>query len=168
MKKINLLLITMLISTVLFAQKIAITEVPAQVTSDFKNRFPAADKVVWEKDNTLLKANFINEGSKMEIAYQNNAWQLTKWAIAIEFAPQKIKDYIIQNYSAYKIKEFNFLDKNSSERLYEVVIMKKKKPNITLIFDSTAIFLRNADEEVKKEEIKKEEIKKEEVKDVKK
>ena len=66
MKKINLLLITMLISTVLFAQKIAITEVPAQVTSDFKNRFPAADKVVWEKDNTLLKANFINEGSKME------------------------------------------------------------------------------------------------------
>ncbi|MFZ4414780.1 MAG: hypothetical protein ACOYOV_16970 [Bacteroidales bacterium] len=148
MKKINLFLLTMLISTVIFAQKLNVSDVAAQVTTDFKNRFPAAEKAIWSKDNALVKVNFINDGNSMELAYQNNNWLQTKWIIANEFAPQKIKEYTTQFYLGYKIKEIGFLDKNSGERIYEVVIIKKKKPNLTLIFDTGNTFLR-IDGEVK-------------------
>ncbi len=155
MKKINLFLVTMLISTVLFAQKLAVNDVPVQVTNDLKNRFPAAEKAIWEKDNAVIKVAFINDGSKMEIAYQNNNWQYTKWIFAIDYAPQKIKDYVTQNYAAYKIKELGFLDKSGGERIYEVIITKKKKNNMTLIFDSSNNFLRIDGEIKKAEEVKK-------------
>ena len=149
MKKLNLFLFTMLISTVLFAQKLAVNDVPAQAMNDFKNRFPAAEKTIWEKNDVILKVNFLNDGNKIEVAYQNNNWQETKWGIATEYAPKKIKDYTLQYYPAYKIKELFFVDKSSGERVYEVVIAKKKKDSMTLIFDSSSSFLRIM-EEIKK------------------
>ena len=155
MKKINLLLITMLISTILFAQKLAINDVPAQVINELKTRFPAAEKAIWEKDNTIIKVSFINDGNKMEVAYQSNNWQQTKWIFDTEYTSQKIKDYNTQFYTGYKIKELAFLDKSSGERIYEVVITKKKKDNLILIFDASGTFLR-IDGEIKKvEEVKK-------------
>ncbi|MFZ4399333.1 MAG: hypothetical protein ACOYO1_04800 [Bacteroidales bacterium] len=155
MKKINLFLLTMLFSTILFAQKLAVNDVPAQLTADLKTRFPAAEKAIWVKDNIIIKVSFISDGSNMEIEYQNNNWLQTKWVIGIEFAPQKIKDYLTQFYAGYKIKEIGFLDKNTGERIYEVVTMKKKKPDMTLFFDASNNFLRIADDVKKVEEIKK-------------
>jgi hypothetical protein len=132
----------MLISTVLFAQKLAVTDVPAQVSTDLKTRFPAAEKAIWEKDNAIYKVNFINDGSKMEITYQNTTWQYTKWIMGIEYVPQKIKDYVAQYYTGDKVIALSFLDKSSGERVYEVEIAKKKKDIKKLIFDSSNNFLR--------------------------
>ncbi len=154
MKKINLFLITMLISTVLFAQKLAEKDVAVQVKNDLKNRFPAAEKAIWEKDNSIIKVAFINDGSKIEVAYQNNIWQQTKWIMDTKYVPQKIKDYIAQHHAKYKIKELSFVDKNNRERLYEVKIAKKKKDKMTLIFNTSNAFLRIAGE-AKKENLKK-------------
>ncbi len=149
MKKINLFVLVMLLSTVLFAQKLTSNDVPAQTMNDFKNKFPSAEKATWEKNNEILKVNFINDANKMEVTYQNVNWQQTKWIMGVEYVPQKIKEYIAQFYIGHKVKEFSFIDKSSGERVYEVVIFKKKKDNIKLLFDSNNTFLR-IDEEVKK------------------
>jgi hypothetical protein len=148
MKKISLLLITMLISTVMFAQKLATTEVPAQAFADFKARFPNAEKAVWEKDNAIIKVIFMNDGNKMEIDYQNNIPMQTKWGFLKEYTPQKIKDYVAKFYAGYKITEVFFVDKSSGERVNEAIIMLKKKDTKILIFDISNNFLR-IDETVK-------------------
>jgi len=161
MKKINLLFIALLFSSVVFAQKLAVSDVPVQLTTDLKTRFPSADKVLWIKDNAIVKVNFINDGSNMELAYQNNNWQYSKWFFSLDFAPQKIKDYNTQYYVGYKMKSLSFVDKSSGERIYEVVLAKKKKADVTLIFDSSNNFLRVEGEVKKPEEVKKtDEIKK--------
>ena len=148
MKKISLLLITMLISTVMFAQKLATSDVPAQAIADFKARFPNAEKAVWEKDNAIIKVIFTNEGNKMEVDYQNNVPMRTKWGILKEYTPQKIKDYVAKYYAGYKITDLWFIDKSSGERVNEAIIKLKKKDVKALIFDISNNFLR-VDETVK-------------------
>jgi hypothetical protein len=149
MKKISLLLFSMLISSFIFSQKLAATDVPAQAFADLKARFPNAEKADWvKKDNVMITVNFINDGNKMEIDYQNNVPILTKWGINKEYLPQKIKDYVTKYYAAYKISEMYFVDKSSGERVNEVIITLKKKEKKTLVFDTSNNFLR-LDEPIK-------------------
>lgn len=141
MKKISLIMLAILLSTFAFSQKEG-KEIPPQVINDFKAKFPAATKIKWEKNKEKIEAQFINDDTKMKTEYLNNAWKKTCYAFKIDYTPQKIKDYIIQYYGLYKIKEVNFTDNNLGERLYEVEITKKKKDKITLIFDISSNFLR--------------------------
>ncbi len=148
MRKISLVMLAILFSTFAFSQKEG-KEIPPQVINDFKAKFPSATKIKWEKNKEKIEAQFINDDSKMEIEYLNNAWKKTSYEFKFEYTPQKIKDYIKQYYALYKIKEVNFTDNNLGERLYEVEIAKKKKDKMTLIFDINSNFLRIENQDTK-------------------
>jgi hypothetical protein len=142
MKKLSLLMLMILIAVSAIAQNSDDKSVPPQVLNDFKAKFPAATKIKWVTDKSLTEVSFINDDSKMKMKYQNNGWLKTEWELKPDYTPQKVKDYVKQFYALYKIKVVYFTDNNMGERLYEVEIVKKKKDQLTLIFDISSNFLR--------------------------
>ncbi len=130
------------ISNFCFAQKIESKNIPAQLSNDFKSRFPEATNTKWLKEGKHLKALFTKDGNKMVAWYDNNTWVKTEWCIPNNIAPLKIKEYISKYYNGYKINEIGFVETINSEREYEAEISKKKKNVTKLIFDISGNFIR--------------------------
>ncbi len=151
MKKIAILFVSMLIVFGAFAQKLSDKDVPIGILNDFKNRFPSAEKVQWSKDNTKHVAEFKHEDNNVRVEYDNSVWYRTFWNIPAEYTPMKIKDYVNQYYTGYKITKIDMMETNAQEKSYVVTCVKKKKEVMELYFELTGSFQKKVDKnEVKK------------------
>lgn len=119
--------ITMFIS--LQAQKITDNKVPAVVTKAFKAKFPTATKAKWElEDSKDYEVNFkINKAEHSAVFDASGIWMETETEIDVSQLPSAVSQAISKQFSGYKIKEPEMVEKKDKGKYYEVELTKGKE-----------------------------------------
>lgn len=74
------------------------TQVPAEVTTAFAERYPSATPK-WEKGKGLYKAEFYNESGEVDVWFKaNGEWVMTQTDIFPQNLPEAVKNYVATNY----------------------------------------------------------------------
>jgi hypothetical protein len=121
------------VCTSAFAQKIP---VPQAANDAFAAKFPNAEKIKWDKENSSeFEANFTLEGTQMSAVFTNDGtWKETETTIDISQLPQPVIDSVNHNYSGGKLFGASKIVRADGSTVYEADIkIKKKKKEV--LFD---------------------------------
>jgi len=142
MKKIILIIPTLLITTFTFAQKIKDNDVPSEVRLSFQKLHPNIKDVDWEKEDANFEAEFEAGKTETSVVFDSKGNILeTETEIASSELPATIANYISTNYPGQNIKEAAKIVTANGTVMYEAEIKDKD-----LIFDSNGSLVK----EVKK------------------
>lgn len=122
--------------------------IPENIKSKFKQTFPDAVNVKWEKssDDTEWEADFIMSGSKQSARYTSDGkWFETEYEIVISKIPEAIKTKIASMYPEYKIIKAEVVSTNSGKK-YEIKLNKGQE-NIAVYYNEEGIFIKQGKED---------------------
>jgi len=119
MKQFILMSFMLAISSVLFAGN-----PPETVNKAFKQKFPNAVEIKWEKDGVQeWEANFKLEGINMTSNFNNSGeWLETETEIPASKIPDKIIMAINASYKNYKVVSGAIIERSKASTIYEVDI----------------------------------------------
>jgi hypothetical protein len=102
-------------------------EVPVNVKSAFSQKFPAASKVKWGKENdNEWEAEFKLDGRKYSANFDNNGtWMETEYAVTKKEIPDAVKASLEKEFVGYKIEESE-ISETAEGKVYEFAIEKGK------------------------------------------
>ena len=129
MKKLVILLISTMLTTASQAQQGSKVEAPHAVSNAFHLKFPKAENVKWEMEDVKnYEANFqINKTEFSAVFNSLGIWQETETEIKTIELPDAVKESINKQFSGYKIKEADKVEKILSPVGYEVELKKGKE-----------------------------------------
>lgn len=127
MKKLFVLLVSVMTATAANAQKIATESVPTPVTTAFKAKFSIAEKTAWEMDYDNYVADFSVGKTNFSAKFDKDGkWIETVTYVKSSELPKGIKETLSKKYgelSAYKIEDAKKIEKEK-ETIYEMEIIK--------------------------------------------
>jgi len=145
MKKLVLIMVTAMITSLTYAQKMKEKEVPTSVKIAFQKQYPNAKETKWKKENDNFEAEFEIKEIEYSVLIDTKGNILeTELEIKADELPANAKDYISKNYKEQKIKEAAKITDARGIVTYEAEI----KGN-DLIFDSNGNFIRVESEQKK-------------------
>lgn len=127
MKKIMvLLLLTVLMSYTVSAQKISADKVPAAVSSAFKVKFPNVIKVSWEVENANeYEAGFKLNGEEVSANFDKaGKWLETETEIKVSALPATIQSTLNKEFAGFKTNEASKIESLKNGKGFEVEIQK--------------------------------------------
>lgn len=131
-KPFSLLLLYTCMAMATYAQKV---NVPAVVTNVFKEKFPAATDLKWEKENSKeLEANFkLNNAAVSANFGLDGTWKETETTINASELPPAVTNAVNTKYPGNTIFLAERIEKPGNTVLYEVNIkVKGKKKELEL------------------------------------
>jgi hypothetical protein len=146
MKNIFILLVVFSISLVqAFSQKSA----PENVRKEFAKKYPAAQSVKWDSEETNeWEAEFNINGTEMSASFDNKGvWLETENEISAKDLPASVTNTIAKDFAGFKMGEIS-ANETPQMKGYEVEL-KKGESSFEVIFD-------NSGKVIKKTELKKE------------
>lgn len=136
---ISSLALVLLTASYSFAQEKSATPT-AQAKATFKQQFPAATKVKWEKEKGDFEVNFMEKGTEMSAVFSpQGSLKETERTITAAELPEPAKAYLEKNYKGKKIKEAAKITKADASVNYEAKINKTD-----LLFDASGKFIKVA------------------------
>jgi Putative beta-lactamase-inhibitor-like, PepSY-like len=128
MKKIMLLGLVCLLSSLAHAQKPKEIEVPAAVKTAFAKRFPQAKKVEWSMENASeYEAEYELSGTEQASNFDASGnWLVTETEIKKSELPSSVQAAIAKQFAGYKIEEPEKGETSDIEMFYEVELAKGK------------------------------------------
>lgn len=128
MKKSLLFFVTVISISSVFAQKIAVDNVPASVITAFKAKFSIAEKITWELDYDNYEADFTVGKNDFSSKFDKDGkWLETVTYLKPSELPKEIKEALSKKYgeilSAYKIDDAKKIEKEK-ETIYTMEITK--------------------------------------------
>jgi len=142
MKKLALMMVAAMITSLTFAQKLQEKGVPAPVKTAFQKQYPNAKETKWEKENDNYEADFEIEETDYSVLMDASGNILeTELEISIDALPANVKNYVSKNYSGKKIKEAAKITDAKGTVTYEAEIKGKD-----LLFDSNGNFIKEETE----------------------
>lgn len=138
MKKLALMTVTAMITSLTFAQKLQEKDVPVQVKTAFQKQFPNTKEAKWEKEGNNFEAEFELNNTEQSVLLdaQGNLIE-TEIEIAVNQLPNGVLDYIKTNYQGEKVKEAAKITDVKGVITYEAEIK-----GMDLIFDSNGKFVK--------------------------
>ncbi len=138
MKKTAVTMVVMLFATLTFAQKMQEKNVPANVKSTFKKKYPTATAVKWDKQGEKYEASFDlnNTDNSVLMDAQGNIIE-TEVEIELTQLPKGILDYVKTHYGGKQAKEGAKITDAKGIVTYEVEIKE-----MDLIFDNNGKFIK--------------------------
>ncbi len=130
---ILLLTLVLCVCTSAYAQKI---NVPQAAKDAFADKFPKAEDVKWDKENSSeYEANFKLDGVEMSAVFtKDGTWKETETSIGTDQLPQLVLDAIKLNYSSGTLYGASKIVRADDTTIYEADIkMKSKKKEV--LFD---------------------------------
>ncbi len=126
--------------TLIFAQ----TKTPASVIDAFKNKFPNATVVKWDKENAHeYEASFTWNGSKFSSNFSDmGEWLETESAITFDQLPEKVKQTFNKGHKEEKIKAVAKIENSKGQTKYEVEVKKMEK-TIELFYNTDGTELKD-------------------------
>lgn len=120
-----------------FCQKIQEKNVPQAVKLAVQKQYPQVKETEWQKENEHYEAEFIQNGTEISLLLdaQGNIME-TEIEISVEMLPQKVREYVSQNYPKEKIKEAAKITDAKGNLSYEAEIKKTD-----LYFDAQGNFI---------------------------
>ena len=126
------------LATILNAQ----TKVPAAAESAFKQKFPSATNVKWDKENkNEYEAAFILDGKKGSANFSSTGeWLETEVGVALTTVPAEVLAAVKNAYPASTVKEVFSIETKAGKHYYEVEYTIGKKTNEVKVTAEGAIF----------------------------
>ncbi|MBC8110213.1 MAG: PepSY-like domain-containing protein [Verrucomicrobia bacterium] len=138
MKKLTLILVIVLFSTLTFAQKLKKKDVPAEIKSAFQKQFPAAKRVKWTKEDSNFEAGFDQNDTEHSALFDAQGSLLaTAFAIEATQLPSSVLEYLSTKYAGQRITEVSKITDAKGTINYEVKIK-----DTDLIFDGEGKFIK--------------------------
>jgi hypothetical protein len=127
MKKL-ILTITVIVFLVFTTSGQTAKDVPAVIKSIFTQKFPAASKVEWGKENDQeWEAEFKLDGKECSATFDNaGTWIETESEISLKEIPAVVKTTLDKESAGYKIGE-SVIAENKDGKVYEFQLSKDKK-----------------------------------------
>lgn len=127
----------MLVMGILFMSATAnAIEVPDAIENAFKQKFPNAKKVKWEKENkTEYEASFMLDNKEMSAVYNSDgSLKEIETEIAVTELPKAVSDALNKNYPNAKVHEAAKIERSDNSVVYEAEIkVNGKKTDV--LFD---------------------------------
>jgi hypothetical protein len=137
-KLFKAVLVLLLFSTIVHAQKISSTKIPAEVKASFGKAHPQIGKVSWELENGSYEAGFSKNGvNTSELYSKTGALMETETEIKIASLPAGILAYVKGHYKGVSIKEAAKITSSKGVLTYGAAIKGKD-----LIFDDKGHFIK--------------------------
>jgi hypothetical protein len=123
-----------------FSQKIKASEVPQGILKAYQMKVIDTLTTNWEKIGSYYTAHFTKSNLKASMVFQESSeWIWTRWEIATQYLPKKVKEYITANYPKYKIASAIIEYKPGGE--FYLVGLKLKKEMPVLRFNIKSEFV---------------------------
>ena len=137
MKKSVIIVVTLVFSTIAFAQKVKATKVPEIVTKSLISKYPNAKNVKWDKEENNYEASFENNKTENSVLFNSNGKIIeTEVEISTAQLPKSILSYLSKNYKDQKVKEAAKIISEKGIVTYEAEIKGKD-----LLFDENGKLL---------------------------
>lgn len=137
MKKSVIIVVTLVLSTIAFAQKVKATKVPEIVTKSLISKYPNAKNVKWDKEENNYEASFENNKTESSVLFNSNGKIIeTEVEISTAQLPKSILSYLSKNYKDQKVKEAAKIISEKGIVTYEAEIKGKD-----LLFDENGKLL---------------------------
>jgi len=138
MKKLALMMVAAMITSLTFAQKLQENDVPAPVKTAFQKNFPQAKVEKWEKEGVNFEAEFELNKSEQSVLFDAQGGIIeTEIEIEISELPNGIVDYVKTNYKGQSVKEAAKISDTKGTLTYEAEIK-----GMDLLFDSNGKFIK--------------------------
>jgi len=138
MKKLALMMVAAMITSLTFAQKLQEKDVPASVKTAFQKNFPQAKVEKWEKEGVNFEAEFELNKSEQSVLFDAQGGIIeTEIEIEISELPNGIVDYVKTNYKGQSVKEAAKISDTKGTLTYEAEIK-----GMDLLFDSNGKFIK--------------------------
>ena len=135
MKKVLLVMVSVIFASVACSQKLSSAKVPQTVKEGLKRSHPVVSPA-WEMEDGNYEANFHEKGKAVSCVIDKGGTILeTETVIPHSQLPVAARTYVSQHYPKSKIREIAMIEKNGGEKNFEVVI-----PGKELVFDSNGNF----------------------------
>ncbi len=128
MKKIVIVCLASLVTSLGYTQKLKESEVPVVVKESFTKRFAKAVEVTWSKESdTEFEAEFKAGGQSQSANFdQSGKWLVTETEIKKAELPQAVMATIAKEFAGFKIEEIEKAETFDSGMFYEVALEKGK------------------------------------------
>ncbi len=138
MKKLALMTVAAMITSLTFAQKLQEKDVPASVKTAFQKNFPQAKVEKWEKEGSNFEAEFELNKTEQSVLFdaQGNLLE-TEVEIELNQLPKGVLEYVKANYKGQKVKEAAKITDAKGTLTYEAEIK-----GMDILFDSTGKFIK--------------------------
>jgi len=138
MKKLALMMVAAMITTLTFAQKLHEKDVPAQVKASFQKHYPNIKEVKWDKEGKKFEASFDLNKKDHSVLFdaQGNILE-TEVEIELSQLPKGILEYVKTNYKGEKVNEAAKITDANGIIVYEVEIK-----GLDLLFDSNGKYIK--------------------------
>jgi len=138
MKKLVLMTVAAMITSLTFAQKMQEKDVPAPVKTAFQKNFPQAKVEKWEKEGDNFEAEFELNKSEQSVLFDAQGIIIeTEIEIEISQLPNGVLDYVKTNYKGQSVKEAAKITDTKGTVTYEAEIKGRD-----LLFDSNGEFIK--------------------------
>jgi hypothetical protein len=138
MKKLTFLIITIIFSCLLQAQKLDASKVPDAVKKSFNNKYPGVENITWEKENGQYEASYKKDGQSRSAMFSpDGTFTESEIDIKVGDLPDAAAAYLRDHYKGMEIKEASKITRANGEINYEAAIKGKD-----VIFDDKGKFLK--------------------------
>jgi hypothetical protein len=138
MKKLVLMTVAAMITSLTFAQKMQEQDVPTPVKTSFQKNFPQAKIDKWEKEGVNFEAEFELNKSEQSVLFDAQGSIIeTEIEIEISQLPNGVLDYVKTNYKGQSVKEAAKITDTKGTVTYEAEIK-----GMDLLFDSNGKFIK--------------------------
>jgi len=138
MKKLALMTVAAMITSLTFAQKLQEKDVPAPVKTAFQKNFPQAKVEKWEKEGVNFEVEFELHKSEQSVLFDAQGSIIeTEIEIEISQLPKGVLDYVKTNYKGQSVKEAAKITDTKGTVTYEAEIKE-----MDLLFDGNGKFIK--------------------------
>ena len=138
MKNLVIVSISLMFTSISFAQKLKKNEIPLKVKTAFENKYPTLKVKKWEKENMNYEASFEIKEKECSLLIDTTGKILeTELEIEMNSLPENMKEYLSKNYPKQKINETAKITDSKGTITYEAEIKGKD-----LIFDVNGNFIK--------------------------
>jgi len=146
MKKINILLLTVILLISFNNLDAQIRKIPATVTESLKQKYPDAANIEWKDKLTSFQANFNLAGDTYHSTFSNNGeWEQTDKPVVKEKLSTAVNDgFIKSKYSNWDISSIVQTEYKDGHFEYRILVKKNDLSKKYLFFDEQGKLLRDA------------------------
>jgi hypothetical protein len=138
MKKLALMMVAAMITSLTFAQKLQEKAVPTLVKTAFQKNFTQAKVVKWEKEGINFEAEFELDKSEQSVLFDAQGSIIEKEIeIKISQLPNGVLDYVKTNYKGQSVIEAAKITDAKGKVTYEAEIK-----GMDILFDSNGKFIK--------------------------
>jgi len=148
MKRLALMMVAAMITSLTFAQKLQEKDVPTPVKTTLKKQYPNTKEIKWEKEGENFEAEFELNKTDQSVLFdaQGNILE-AEVEIELNQLPSAVLEYIKANYKGQTVKEAVKITDANGKVTFEAEVGK-----MDVLFDESGKFINEKKDEIEEKD----------------